>query len=295
MPATDTTRLGQIEPVNPRFFQAVSQDPLISGSAKVALVDRALEGRLELEKVRSAMVGARQTERLNDLRIEREEFMLREARRKAREDRDAVAQAGNLRGAYEEILADPDLGNDEKHDAIDRMRLLNPGAFTRSRELQEQHDAAKNLLEPKVTAAQQRAIEREERIQTQWEEKLRRDDELRRRKEELGALRGELEAFDKDSGVIRGLKFAEGDLDIGGDKPSDDLKNPNEKQTIISYIRNWSDGSGVEVPPVLESLNARQLQEIAFRIEGVKRSQYARSKSVIGATEASIDFGLPDE
>lgn len=165
--------LPNIEPVNPRFFDAVTRDPMLSASAKSAIVDRALEGRLSLENVRSKLVTSRQSERLNDLRIEREEFALQEARRLARERQDAAGLASGFRSHVRGILDSPDLTDDEKHAELGRFELDNAEVVSRSPILSRILDTGRRVLPPQLTPAGKLAMEKEERYERQREEDLR--------------------------------------------------------------------------------------------------------------------------
>ncbi len=252
--------LDNLQPVQSRFFSAVTQNPLLSASAKASIVDRALEGRLSLENVRHKLTTSRQQERLNDIRIEREEFALQEARRVAQERQDDMDVAGNLKGTFTDILDDPSLDNGQKHDALNRIALENAGLFSRSRTLQGVLGAAKGSLDPKLTAQGKLAQEREARIMRYNEENA-----ARREREDLEKeRRTTIKDFEDDlNGRFGTIAKADFKTKITAESldpvPTDEFENSSDRASALGFVNKY--GSVAQREMAL-SMTDRQLKEM---------------------------------
>lgn len=249
-----------IEPVNPRFFNAVTQDPLLSGSAKAAIVDRALEGRLSLEAVRSKLVGSRQTERLNNLRIEREELALSEARRVARDRQAATDAAGGFRDSVRGVLDNPEFDNDQKHEALGRLQFEHSEIVSQSPALQRILGSAQKTLPPRLTAAGKLALERERRITAGMAF------EAERRQQEAGIKafnaavkerKGEVQSlFDG----VKGAKFKELET-ATGTETLDEFENSAVRHEALAFVEQV----GGDVAAA-EGLTDRELVDLTGRL-----------------------------
>lgn len=284
--------LDNIEPVNPRFFSAVARDSQLSNSAKERLVQTALNGRLELEKARSEIVRARQSETLNDLRIQREEFMLSEARRRAQEDRDAVQKSGEIASSFQSILDDPELDPDAKRDALGRIRIAHADTFARSASLRDQYATADSLLPPQakpLTLSERLALRRAQIYEGKVVTDDARAEDARQRK----MLKDELDYFDGSFKPLESPKFKKDPNGAGlGDTFLDEFENPATRTAAIEIINEYGPDVGVVVENPAD-LGANDLLAYAGEIRAKFRSALRREG---GGAPGSVDsLGIPVE
>jgi hypothetical protein len=163
---------------SPKFFNAVLNDPGLSPTAKDDIINSALSNRVNMSKIRSDLVRARQAERLGDLRIENDELRLAEARRNAADARTGAAQAGQLSTVFKGILDTPGLDESQKRNALARLRIDNARAFETNGALRDMYATAFGTFSPvprPMTDAERRAERAEDRTLVDREEEARRE------------------------------------------------------------------------------------------------------------------------
>ena len=287
MPDTD---LDNVRPVSPRFFGAVLKDPGLSLSAKDALVNEALSGRVKLEEVRSNLVRSQQQERLGELRIEREEFMLSRAREQAHQDKVAVAKAGELSGTFTALLDDPSLTPGQKRDTMARIRLQNPEAFARNPSLRDQFTTLEGVL-PK----EQRAPSISEQIAIKNLERGLRKDQI----EDLRRIQGEkqdtadrtFEAFDEEFKRIEGARFKKPENSFDTDSKFDDeFENPEDRETTIGFLESYAPFVGIEIPneTLLKQMGANELRRRAGEVNRKLRPRLLEERGARSSGTKSV-------
>ena len=287
--------IDNIRPVNPRFFGAVLKDPGLSITAKESLVEDALAGRVRLEKIRSGLVRAQQDERLGDLRIEREEFALEEARREAQEDKEAVAKAGELHGVFADLLDNPDLSPQEKRDTMARIRLENPDAFSRNAGLRDQF----NTLDSALPEPPRPMTIHEQIAQDNWRRKLteeQREEQDRIAKAGKELATGILDEFEDHFGRVSKSNFKKPDDSMLDDaRTIDEFADPTNLHDALAFIELYGRHAGIQVSPdVLENMGAAAIKDKAGEIYRKLLPTLQRGASVSpqqGARPSSL--GIP--
>ncbi len=208
LPAEAAPLPATIRPFSPRLFARVANDPMLSNTARDAIVNRALEGRLKLEDARHKIVSYRQQETLNSVRIDRERFLLEEARRKSRREQEAFQGAGAISGEIEAVLNNPELDNDQKVDALGALRSRHAGTIVQSPTARELFNAGMSRLDPKLTAQQREDLKRRDEIDAQRKAAAEADAQRRAR----SAASSELEVREAELGddlkLVNDLAFA---------------------------------------------------------------------------------------
>lgn len=279
--------IDNIRPVNPRFFGAVLKDPGLSITAKESLVEDALAGRVRLEEVRSALVRSRQQEQLGNLRIEREEFALGEARRRAQEDKEAVAKAGELSGVFTGILDNPELDAQQKRDAMARIRLENPDAFARNAGLRDQFATLDSALpEPPRPLTLTEQIARERWLLT-LDEKQREEFEGIEDRRRENADRN-LEEFEGHLDRVGKSKFKKPEGTLLDDSDFlDEFADPTDRQDALAFVSQYARHAGLQISPdVLENMGANALKDKVGEIARKLRPNLLREAG-IGAGQRS--------
>lgn len=270
--------IDNIRPVNPRFFGAVLKDKDLSLSAKDALVNEALSGRVNLDKARSQLVQSQQRERLGALRIEREEFALSDARRKAA-TRDAdVATAGSIGSLYRDLLDDPNLDDAGKREAAARIRFNNSDAFSRNPALRDSYDAFNDLLPeptrsltPSEALAQVKYKDSLEEAAIKSQEQAEKDKKAEAEK----AIADYNKNYDEDYKRVTGFEFPTKFVEEGPNKGSEvpdysgDFLAPGDRNSAIGFLERHGANAGVNIPSaqVMEDMTAGDLLALIGQVD----------------------------
>lgn len=284
-------QLDQIEPVNPRFFSAVARDSQLSASAKERLVQTALTGRLELEKARSSIMRARQEETLADLRIQREEFTLNEAREEARQKRDAIQKSGELSSTFQSILDDPELDPDAKRDAMGRIRLQNADSFMYAPTLRDQYATLDDMLPPRtkpLTLADRLAARRAEI----YEQRAINVDSRAEDSAQRSQLKDELAMFEGGFKPLESAKLKKNTSGVGlADEYLDEFENPAARTAAETIIRTYGPDYGIDVNPA--DLGAAELLQ---RAEEIRQKFREEVRGAASGRPTRVDaLGIPVE
>jgi hypothetical protein len=270
--------IDNIRPVNPRFFGAVLKDKDLSLSAKDALVNEALSGRVNLDKARSQLVQSQQRERLGALRIEREEFALSDARKRAA-TRDAdVATAGSIGSLYRDLLDDPNLDDEGKREAAARIRFNNSDAFSRNPALRDSYDAFNDLLPKPARARTPSEILSERRYEdAKIEAEIKRREDERKEKEEDAkkAAADYNKNYDEDYKRVTGFEFPTKFVAEGPNKGSEvpdysgDFLGPGDRDSAIGFLERHGANAGVNIPSaqVMEDMTAGDLLALIGQVD----------------------------
>lgn len=270
--------IDNIRPVNPRFFGAVLKDKDLSLTAKDALVNEALSGRVNLDKARSQLVQSQQRERLGALRIEREEFALSEAREKAA-TRDAdMATAGSIGTLYRDLLDDPNLDDAGKREAAARIRFNNSDAFSRNPALRDSYDAFNDLLpDPtgSLTPYQMLSQRRYEDSKIEAAIKRREDERKEKEKDAEKAIADYNKNYDEDYKRVTGFEFPTKFVQEGPNKGSEvpdysgDFLGPGDRESAIGFLERHGASAGVNIPSaeVMKDMTAGDLIALIGQVD----------------------------
>ena len=231
--------LSDIEPVNQRFFSSILSNEDLSLTAKRRLVDTALQGRLELEKARSGITRNRQQERLNQLRLEEDDFRLSESRIAAEKKRETVQEVGLISETIKGIHNSP-LSPQRKLQEYANLRVNKPDLFAASDAARGQIKAAEDSLPKPMTSAEKRYGEAHQAATLKGERAQRKAEidrsllPLVQEEEDLERLRGQIESA-KTPYTPAQLREA-----IEKDYPTDDVDEYATKESrypIERYVR----------------------------------------------------------
>lgn len=285
--------IDNVRPVSPRFFGSVLRNEGLSLTAKDALVKEALEGRVNLEEARGRLVRTRQQEKLADLRIEREAFMLSRARDEVKREQDAIVRAGEVSSVLTDLLDDPRLTTADKRKQMARIRLQDPDTFVRNPALRDQFQTLERALpqDPRPpTISEQIALQNLRRGLA----KDQADAEERVERTNRDIADREFRAFDEHFQRIEGSRFKKPSDSFEGDGSfEDEFQNPEDRETAIGFIMDYAPFANIEVPnpEILAKMGAKELRRRVGEVNRILRPVLLRDRNP--RAKGSSKFGIP--